>query len=131
VVLRKLGYNDMLGKGWDSAPQESYCWQKFKEGGDSTDPNSNQFWWVPKVFEMHGHAWNWDAHKRRPDGRFLKFPPSETKSKTDSKKPEKEASTVVRLLRLASLLPMSQADSAQALIGLAEVLCDGTLKIEE
>lgn len=125
--LKKLGYNDMIGKGWDSSPQESYCWQKFTENGGSTDPDSNQFWWVPRVWELHGHAWNWDQHKRRPDGQFLSFPaPQKKKTEKDEK-----ASISTRLLRLASLLPTSQEKNVHALIDLATDLNDGTLKIEE
>lgn len=76
---------------------------------------------------MHGHAWNWDQHKRRPDGQFLSFPAPE-KKKTDK---DKKASISVRLLRLASLLPVSQEKTIHTLISLATDLNDGTLKIEE
>ncbi len=65
--MKKLAFNDMLGKGFDSARQESFCWQRYTEG----DP---QFWWVSDVYNRHGHAWDWDKHQRDQGGRFKKFP---------------------------------------------------------
>lgn len=120
MALRKLGFNDMIGKGWDSAPQESFCWQRFYENGATTDRETNQFWWVPTVWEIHGHAWNWDAHKRRPDGKFLKFPPSGQKT---------EGTVVTRLLCLATLFANEDGDKAEELIKVAKAMNNGKIVI--
>jgi len=134
MVLRKLGFNDMIGKGWDSAPQESYCWQQFYENGATTS-KTNQFWWVPAVWAIHGHAWNWDEHRRRPDGTFLKFPPSGQGETTEESKPKrtpfgpKESSVVTRLLCLATLFSRKDSDKAEELIKVAKVLGNGKIVV--
>lgn len=65
--MKKLGFNDMHGKGFDSARSESWLWQRFSEG----DPD---YTWVPEVYEKHGHAWDWAQHERDKSGRFKRFP---------------------------------------------------------
>lgn len=120
MSLKKLAFNDMIGKGFDSSVQESYCWQQFYENGASTDHESNQFWWVPIVWELHGHAANWDEHTRRPDGKFLRFPESKGKP---------TAVIVPKLLRLATLL--TNKEEAEKLIDLVGDFCNGRIDIEE
>lgn len=67
-LRRKLAFNDMLGKGWDSGKQYSYCIQRAVEG----DP---QFWWVWDVvdkFPVPPPSWN--SVTRGPGGQFKSFP---------------------------------------------------------
>lgn len=99
----RFAFNDMFGKGWDSAKQESFAWQRFSDG----DP---QFWWVPHVFEDWGHAPDWAKHKRDDKGRYKIFPQSPISKKSD---------IAVRLLRLAAFMPVDHAEDAQQLIDLA------------
>lgn len=137
MVLRKLGFNDMIGKGWDSPAQESFCWKHFYDNGATTN-KSNQFWWVPAVWQIHGHAWGWEDHKRRPDGTFLKFPPAKGKGEGEGEsepKPkrnpfgDRDASTIVRLLRLATLFSVEDGDKAEELIKVAKALSNGKIAI--
>ena len=90
-TIRKLAFNDMLGKGWDSGKQYSYCMQRSLAG----DP---QFWWVPEVirkFPMPPP--NWEAVSREPDGRFREFP-GRGKGK---RKKEKKSSARAQLCKFA------------------------------
>ena len=64
----KYAFNDMLGKGWDSGAQYSFCIQRAVEG----DP---QFWWVPDVLRKFPHPPDWEEHTRNPDGTYKSFPP--------------------------------------------------------
>lgn len=74
--IRKLAFNDMFGKGWDSGKQYSYCMQRSLQG----DP---QFWWVPEVLELFPEPPpNWDAVDRGPDGRFKEFPANKEKKES-------------------------------------------------
>lgn len=70
--LTKQAFNDMLGKGWDSGAQYSFCIQRALEG----DP---QFWWVPDVLRKFPHPPDWEQHERHPDGRYKSFPPGKSK----------------------------------------------------
>lgn len=116
----------MLGKGFDSAAQESFCWQRFMEN-PSTNREANQFWWVPRVWRLHGHAPGWENHKRDEDGKFLKFPPPKGESEESD---TTEASTVTRLLRLATLFPVQEKEKAEELIKIATILSGGRIVIE-
>ncbi len=100
--MEKIAFNDMLGKGFDSAKQESFSWIRFMEG----DP---QFWWVPDVFRAHGHAWDWDKHQRDQAGRFKKFPAGKGEQASSNlirtiNAIDKYESTISGLSKLASKL---------------------------
>lgn len=128
MALFKTGLNDMLGKGWDSAAQESFCWQRFMEN-PNTSREANQFWWVPRVWKIHGHAPNWEAHTRRDNGQFLNFPPPIGEGGEGGEGPT-EASTVVKLLRLATMFPVDEKRKAEQLINLATQLSGGELQVD-
>lgn len=117
-MFKRLSFNNMFNKGWDSAAQESYCWQQFVENDGSTDPDQNQFWWVPEVWRLHGHADDFDEHTRDDKGRYVRFPAGLGE---DESEPH-QAFTKVRLLRLATLLPTEKAEEAELLISLASSL---------
>lgn len=68
-------YNDVLGKGWDSAAQYSFCIQQSMEG----DP---QFWWVPAALRKFPHPPEWQHVKRDPDGKYKSFPGGKGKRST-------------------------------------------------
>ena len=67
-LRRKLAFNDMLGKGWDSGKQYSYCVQRAVE-------NDPQFWWVwDVVAKFPEPPPSWDSVSRSPGGQFQSFP---------------------------------------------------------
>ncbi len=106
-MLTRLAFNDMFGKGWDSAKQCSFCWQKWEED----DP---QFWWVPHVWKKWGPPHDWAKHKRDDKGRYVVFPKS-TINKTTSE-------LATHILRLAMFFPTEQAEYAEQLIQIAKEL---------
>lgn len=106
----RFAFNDMLGKGFDSAKQESFAWQRFSEGDE-------QFWWVPHVHEKWGHAPDWEKHKRDNKGRYKVFPKSPISD--SSKDKEVKSEVTKKLLRLATFFPVADAAKAQELINLA------------
>lgn len=57
----------MFEKGFDSAAQEQLLWRWFEQGAPC-------YWWVPEVYEKHGHAPDWTGDKGE-DGKFKKAPP--------------------------------------------------------
>lgn len=67
-ALVRHGLNDMLGKGFDSARQEVWLWMRYHDGEPC-------YKWVKKVYDRHGHAWDWDSIKRDDQGRFRMTPP--------------------------------------------------------
>lgn len=106
--MLRQAFNDMFGKGWDSARQESYCWQKLSEG----DP---QFWWVPHVFDKWGHAGDWSKHKRDDKGRYKIFPKSPIKTKDPIK-----SEISVKLLRLATFFSTDQQQYVNDILDIVE-----------
>lgn len=97
-AMRKFAFNDMLGKGWDSGKQFSFCMQRSLAG----DP---QFWWVPEVVRKFPvPPPNWESVKREPDGRFKEFP-GRGKGK---KKKEKKSSARAELCKFALNLYFKQ-----------------------
>jgi len=86
--MQKLAFNDMIGKGWDSAKQYSFCIQE-SSGGNP------QFWWVPQVLRRFPHPPEYDAVVRNPDGTYRSFPKG---------KSGKQAATNLQIIRLANIL---------------------------
>jgi len=84
----KQAFNDMIGKGWDSAKQYSFCIQE-SSGGNP------QFWWVPQVLRRFPHPPEYDAVVRNPDGTYKSFPKG---------KSGKQAATNLQIIRLANIL---------------------------
>lgn len=81
MTLNKQAFNDMFGKGWDSAKQYSFCIQRAIEG----DP---QFWWVWEVLDKHPTPpGGWNSVNRDSGGRFKSFPQgkSDTKASVEDK----------------------------------------------
>jgi len=63
----KSAYNDVLGKGWDSAAQFSFCIQESLKGNP-------QFWWVPQALRKFPHPPDWSHVSRDSDGKYKNFP---------------------------------------------------------
>lgn len=74
MKLTKQAFNDMLGKGWDSGAQYSFCIQQSLAGNP-------QFWWVPEVLRKFPHPPDWEELVRDPNGRFKKFPEGKSQTK--------------------------------------------------
>lgn len=55
--FKKVAYNDILAKGFDSVAQECYLWINNPE-------------LASEVFGRHGHAHDWDRLKRNKGGRY-------------------------------------------------------------
>lgn len=93
--MDKKAFNDMLGKGFDSAKQESYLWQKYE-----ADPD--EWSWVPEVYAKHGHAWDFEdySNRRNDKGQYTTF----------------TASTVERLTKMADKLDAKQYSNIADLI---------------
>jgi hypothetical protein len=57
--MKKQSFNDMLGGGFDSIPQEKLMWLLHERGciGKSKDESSTwNYEWVPEVYKRFGHA---------------------------------------------------------------------------
>jgi len=74
--FHKSAYNDMLGKGWDSGKQYSYCIQRAVD-------NDPQFWWVWDALHKFPHPPNWESVQRNSDGTYKSFPSGSTASLHD------------------------------------------------
>ena len=64
----------MMGKGWDSAAQYSFCIQRSLEGNP-------QFWWVKECLAKFPHPPQWEHVQRGPGGRYVSFPGGKGNSK--------------------------------------------------
>lgn len=112
MTQTRTAFNDMLGKGWDSAKQESFCIQRAVE-------NDPQFWWVWIVLDRFGHASNWGKPKRDENGRYT----GPFKGLRDSEKSKgREAALQGRILTLAMMFPVEHKENAEQLIELAKIL---------
>ena len=65
--MDKQAFNDMHGKGWDSAAQYSFCIQESLKGNP-------QFSWVRDVLRKFPHPPNWNRVDRNSDGTYRSFP---------------------------------------------------------
>jgi len=56
--MEQYAFNDMLGKGFDSTPQENLMWMLYEMGckGSGKNGSSWDYEWVPEVYNKHGHA---------------------------------------------------------------------------
>lgn len=114
--MRRHAFNDMLGKGWDSAAQYSYCIQHHIAG----DP---QFWWVSECLrKWPAPPGGWGTVVRMPNGRFRKFPRKKEKTEEEHKA---ELAMRFKLIRLSSILQNKGAQrQAEQINKLAEGFFD-------
>jgi len=77
-VVTKQAFNDMLGSGWDSGAQYSFCIQQSLAGNP-------QFWWVQEVLRKFPHPPDWEEVQRGPDGKYKKFPGPKSPAETDKR----------------------------------------------
>ena len=65
--LVRTSLNPMHDKGFDSARQEVWLFQRYEEGEPC-------YKWVKDVYDKFGHSWDWDSIKRDDKGRFKMTP---------------------------------------------------------